>query len=64
MYAYEHIDNFGKFTEYELDVARSAKVFHWHKGVADAMRTFCHICYVDPALVEVYLGFHFNELEA
>lgn len=64
LYAYEHVNNFEKFVEYLQGVAHSAVFFKWHKGVADALRTFCHICYVDPTLVELYLGIHFNELEA
>ena len=43
-------------------VASSAKFFKWHEGVAGAVRRFCRICLVDPALVELYLGARLNEV--
>ena len=43
-------------------VVRTAKIFHWHESPADAIRTFCHLCLVDPALVECYIGMTFEKL--
>lgn len=50
------------FVEFLPHVAQSAKFFKWHTGVAGALRQFCHLCFVDPALIEVYLGTTFNEI--
>jgi hypothetical protein len=36
-------------------VISGARFFKWHAGVADACRTFCHLCFIDPALVECYI---------
>ena len=35
-----------------------------HKGydVIDNIKTFCHICLIDPMLVEAYLGMRFEEV--
>ena len=43
-------------------VIHSAKFFKWHAGLVDACRTFCHLCLVDPMLVEVYIGMRFEDL--
>lgn len=43
-------------------VIHSAKFFKWHAGLADACRQFCHLCFIDPMLVEVYIGMTFEEL--
>ena len=45
------------------DVIKSAKFYKWHEGIADTCKRFCHICMVDPALVEVYIGMRFTTLE-
>jgi hypothetical protein len=45
-------------------VIHGAKFFKWHAGLADACRTFCHLCLIDPALVECYIGMKFEELVA
>ena len=41
---------------------QSAKFFKWSKGIADACRTYCHICLIDPALIEAYIGMRFEAL--
>lgn len=43
-------------------VAKSAKFFNWHEGITGAMRRYCNICMVDPAMVENVLGVKFEEL--
>lgn len=45
-------------------VIHSARFFKWHAGLADACRTFCHLCFFDPALVEAYIGMKFEKLVA
>lgn len=57
----EHPD-FKQFTSYLPSVISSAKFFKWHEGVVGALHTFCHLCLVDPHLVELYIGMTFNEL--
>ena len=41
-------------------------IFHYSqiKGydIIENMHTFCHICSIDPSLVEAYLGMSFEEL--
>lgn len=54
--------DFSKFVSYIPDLVHSAKFYKWHEGVAGALRTFCHLCLVDPALVELYIGMSFHEL--
>lgn len=43
-------------------IAKNAEFFKWHEGVAGAMYRYCHICMVDPMVVEVALGMKFEEL--
>ena len=45
-----------KFSKSMLDCMINAVRFHWHESAADAARRFCHLCLVDPALMEVHLG--------
>ena len=65
--AYNHIHaeapDFGAFVEYLFFAIREAQFRKWHNGIADACRTFCNLCLVDPALVEAYLGIRFETLE-
>jgi hypothetical protein len=61
--ASKYLDNdFHKFVGFIPQVISSAKFYKWHGGVVDAIRTFCHLCFVDPAIVECYLGISFAEL--
>ena len=43
-------------------VIQSAKFFKWHDTIANACRTFCSLCFVDPTLVECYIGMRFEKL--
>lgn len=45
-------------------VISGARFFGWHAGVVDACRTFCHLCFIDPTLVECYIGMKFEQLVA
>ena len=47
---------------YLPQIIRSAEFFRWHDTLANACRTFCHCLFIDPALMEVYLGETFEEL--
>ena len=64
--AYNHIHaetpDFEGFIEYLSHVIDEADFRRWHEGIAGACRTFCHLCLVDPALVEAYLGMKFEQL--
>ena len=44
------------------NIIRGAQFWKWHAGLADACRTFCHCLFVDPALVEAYIGMKFEQL--
>ena len=61
-FAIDHTDNFEEFVRYLPHVIASAKFYDYHQSPAQACRTFCHLCLVDPYLVEVYLGMTFEEL--
>lgn len=63
-YDYINCDNpdFHKFAMCLSSVAHNATFFHWHEGVVGALRRFCHLCLVDPDLVELYLGMSLAEL--
>lgn len=64
--AYEYINcdhpDFGKFVGCLPTVVSNAKFYKWHEGVIGALRRFCRLCLVDPALIEAYLGITFEEL--
>ena len=51
------------FCEFLPGIARNALFFQWHEGIAGALRRFCHMCLIDPALVEAYLGIRFKDVE-
>ena len=61
---YLEADNydFNKFVSFLPTVIGDAQFFKWHEGVLGALRTFCRLCFVDPALVEAYLGISFVEV--
>ena len=42
---------------------KAAKFYRWHEGTAGVCRRFCHLCLIDPTLVEVYIGMKFARLE-
>lgn len=42
-------------------VLKNARLYKWHESEADTLRRWCHICLVDPALVEAYLGMRFEQ---
>ena len=50
----EH-QNFGEFVKCIANAIRSAEFFGWHEDASGVMSRFCHLCYVDPTLVERYL---------
>lgn len=54
--------DFKKFVMCIPSVVSNAKFYQWHEGAVGAVRRFCRICLVDPALVEVYLGMTIEEL--
>lgn len=54
--------DFQTFITYLPSVVSHAKFFKWHEGVIGALRTFCHLCFVDPMLVEAYIGMTFEQL--
>ena len=38
------------------------KFYGWHETPANACRTLCRLCFVDPALIEAYIGMKFEQL--
>lgn len=38
------------------------KFWRWHDTPANACRTLCRLCFVDPMLVEAYIGMKFEKL--
>ena len=43
-------------------VAQNAKFYKWHEGIVGALRRFCRLCLIDPALIEAYIGSTFHEI--
>lgn len=63
-YKYAHGDTMD-LTEFALFlpyVANDARFFRWHEGVVGALKRFCNLCLVDPALIEAYIGMRFEEV--
>jgi hypothetical protein len=54
--------NFDEFVLFLGSVIRNARFYNWHESVPQALRRFCHLCLVDPTLVEVYLGMSLEQL--
>lgn len=54
--------NFDKFVELMSNMIHDLKFFGWHESIPQAMRTFCKLAMVDPALVEAYIGMKFEEV--
>lgn len=42
-------------------IIRNAEFFRWHDTLANACRTFCHILFIDPMLMEAYIGSSFED---
>ena len=63
-WAHKAITNgdFDAFVQYIPGVITNAKFFRWHESIPDTLRRFCHLCLVDPQLVELYLGIRFSQL--
>lgn len=61
-YIHQTKPDFESFIEYLSFVIDEAIFRRWHEGAAGACRTFCHLCLVDPMLVEAYLGMRFEQL--
>ena len=57
----ENID-IHKFCEYLLSCVQPAIYFGFEGGIKNALNTFCHLCLVDPMLIEAYLGIRFEEV--
>jgi hypothetical protein len=54
--------DYKSFIAYLPTVAENAKFFEWHEGALGALRRFCHLCYIDPHLMEIYIGAPLHEL--
>ena len=53
------------FHEFTVHLVRSLDdmIFRqWRQPLAEAMRDYCHIALVDPALVEAYIGMRFEDI--
>ena len=44
------------FIKSMFSAAKNAVFHDWHEGAVGAMRRFCHICLIDPSLIELYMG--------
>lgn len=51
-----NLDAFCKCIANAID---NATFFGWHEPAEEVARRFCNLCYIDPALVEAYLGTRF-----
>jgi hypothetical protein len=59
-----HVKDIGTLIDFLPDVLSGAKFYRWHETPADTCRTFCHLCFIDPTLVEAYIGMRFEQLVA
>lgn len=63
--AYNYINcdtpDFERFVKCLSAVVHNAIFFKWHEGVVGALRRFCRLCLVDPALIECYMGLYLDE---
>lgn len=50
-----------KVSLYLPSIIRNAEFFKWHNTLANACRVFCRCLFVDPMLVEAYIGSTFEE---
>lgn len=62
-YEYAKVGDIKNFVKYLPNVVSEAKFRGWHEGIAGALKRFCHICLIDPMLVESYLNIRFEEVE-
>ena len=51
-----------KVATYLPSIIRNAEFYKWHNTLANACRVFCHCLFIDPALVEAYIGCNFEDL--
>ncbi len=51
-----------KVALYLPSIIRNAEFHGWHDTLANACRVFCHCLFVDPALLEAYIGYTFEDL--
>lgn len=47
---------------YLPSIIRNAEFFGWHDTLANACRVFCHCLFIDPMLMESYIGITFEDL--
>lgn len=61
---YAHGENIDlhEFCTYLLGMIKFAISTRYPNGIEDALERFCHICLVDPKLIEAYLGIRFEEV--
>ena len=50
------------FVKHLPHVVCEAKFRNWHEGIVGALNRFCRMCFIDPMLIEAYLGMRFEEL--
>lgn len=55
-------DNLKSVALYLPSIIRNAEFFKWHDTLANACRVFCHCLFIDPALMESYIGITFEDL--
>ena len=54
--------NLHEFCTYLLGMIQFAIATKYPKGIQNALEKFCHLCLVDPGLIEAYLGIRFEEV--
>lgn len=50
-----------KVALYFPHIIKSAQFFKWHDTLANACRVFCHCLFIDPNLMEIYIGSTFEK---
>ena len=55
-------DDLDKVASYLPSIIRNAEFYKWHDTLANACRQFCHCLFIDPMLMEAYIGLTFEDL--
>lgn len=55
------VGDYDRFEALMLDAVNDAKFYKWHESAIQVARRFCRLCYVDPMLIEVYIGLRLEE---
>lgn len=56
------VGDMDRFEALMTNAVDNAKFYKWHESPVEVARRFCHICCVDPMLIEAYLCETFEDI--